>query len=133
MTMKVLISGASGLVGSALSAVLEKDGHEVHRLVRRTPDGAREVFWNQKEGSIDPKGVSGFDAVVHLAGENIASGRWTKTRMERIRRTGELRVGYMPDRAPFCYRNANGRLVGFDVDLVQRLARDLKASLRLVP
>jgi len=54
-------------------------------------------------------------------------------RLERVRRTKELRVGYISDRAPFCYRNANGRLVGFDVDLVQRLARDLKASLRLVP
>jgi ABC-type amino acid transport substrate-binding protein len=54
-------------------------------------------------------------------------------RLERIRRTGQLRVGYIPDRAPFSYRNAKGKLVGFDVGLVQRLARDLKASLHLVP
>jgi uncharacterized protein (TIGR01777 family) len=83
--MQVLISGASGLVGSALSQALQADGHVVHRLVRQRSAGEREVFWNQEAGSIDSKDVSGFDAVVHLAGENIASGRWTSARMERIR------------------------------------------------
>jgi Na+/H+-dicarboxylate symporter len=64
---------------------------------------------------------------------NPAPLRPKEGRLERVRRTRQLRVGYIGDRAPFCYRNANGRLVGFDVDLVQRLARDLKASLHLVP
>jgi ABC-type amino acid transport substrate-binding protein len=72
-------------------------------------------------------------AVDEQAGPNPFPLRPQESRMDRVRRTKELRVGYLPDRAPFCYRNANGKLVGFDVDLVQRLARDLKVSLRLVP
>jgi len=72
-------------------------------------------------------------AVDEQAGPNPVPLLPQEGRMDRVRRTRELRVGYMPDRAPFCYRNANGKLVGFDVDLVQRLARDLKVSLRLVP
>jgi len=85
--MKVLISGSTGLVGSALVKRLEADGHEVHRLVRHSPAREREVLWDQEGDRIDPAGVTGFDAVVHLAGENIASGRWTAARMERIRRS----------------------------------------------
>ncbi len=67
--MKIFISGSSGLVGAALTADLEKDGHEVIALPR------------SYEETIDFKGV---DAVVHLAGENIASGRWTPRKKRRI-------------------------------------------------
>ena len=56
-----------------------------------------------------------------------------ETRLHRIQRTGELRVGFVPDSPPFCYRNAKRNLVGLDVDLVQRLAADLDVKLRLVP
>src|SRR5580700_2481172 len=73
--MRVLISGASGLLGTALTRALQSDGHETLALVRRAPrDG--EVQWDPRQ-PLDPAKLAGCDAVVHLAGKNIA-GRWTE-------------------------------------------------------
>ena len=91
--MKVLISGASGLVGSALARSFVSGGHEVRRLVRRKPVAAaavppkgdgREIFWDPAAGKLEPDALEGIDAVVHLAGENVAGGRWTAARKRRI-------------------------------------------------
>lgn len=83
--MRVLISGASGLVGQALKAFLTTGGHEVFRLVRSEPaDPCSEIRWNPEAGDLDFGRLEGFDAVVHLAGENIASGRWTEERKRKI-------------------------------------------------
>ena len=84
--MKILISGSTGFVGTALVPYLEAEGHEVIRLVRRrtAPEG-RQVRWNPETGTIYTDGLAGVDAVVHLAGENIAGGRWTAKRKARIR------------------------------------------------
>lgn len=85
--MKVLISGASGLIGSALRQRLESAGHPIGRLVRSTPNPdpeAREVFWDPGEGKIDAVGIEGYEGVVHLAGETIAAGRWDEATKQRI-------------------------------------------------
>lgn len=84
-SMQIAITGASGLVGETLVAFLTTGGHGVRRLVRagRKPPGS--VAWDPDAGTIDAAGLDGTDAVVHLAGEGIASGRWTDERKRRIR------------------------------------------------
>lgn len=83
--MKVLVSGSTGLVGSALVPFLVSGGHEVVRLVRGRPaPGVVAVPWDPQAGTIAAAQLEGFDAVVHLAGENIA-GRWTTAKKARIR------------------------------------------------
>lgn len=86
--MKVLISGASGLIGSALSGALLASGDEPTPLVRSGPKpGQQGVRWDPEAGALPVDELEGFDAVVHLAGENVAAGRWTRARKERIRRS----------------------------------------------
>lgn len=82
--MKILVTGSTGLVGSALVPSLKAQGHEVTRAVRRQTDKADEVYWNPEDGSIDAARLTGIDAAVHLAGENIAE-RWTDEKKRRIR------------------------------------------------
>ncbi|MDK2970822.1 MAG: uncharacterized protein PWP23_577 [Candidatus Sumerlaeota bacterium] len=85
-TMRIAITGASGLVGSALVPLLRSAGHEVLRLVRRPAKSDDEVQWHPGAGF--PAGtekLEGCDAVIHLAGENIAGGRWSDERRRRIR------------------------------------------------
>src|SRR5947208_6779646 len=81
--MKILITGSSGLIGSALVPVLIGDGHTIVRLVRRAP-GADSARWNPDDGSLDHGALQGIDAVVHLAGESSASGRWKRARKALI-------------------------------------------------
>lgn len=80
---RVLISGASGLIGSALVATFEQKGAEVVRLTRKTSGKATEIEWDPRQ-ALDPRFVSGFDVVIHLAGESIM-GRWTETKKNAIR------------------------------------------------
>lgn len=80
---RVLISGASGLIGSALAPALETAGNEVVRLVRGSPKAANEIQWEPMR-EVPPAVVSGFDAVIHLSGENVA-GRWTAEKKRKIR------------------------------------------------
>jgi len=83
--LRVAVAGSSGLIGSALCDRLTMAGHSVIRLVRRTPQaGTNEVHWDPRAGQIDSGGLLGIDAVINLAGENIA-GRWTAARKRAIR------------------------------------------------
>ncbi|MFW6067306.1 MAG: TIGR01777 family oxidoreductase [Myxococcota bacterium] len=83
--MRIAVTGASGLVGSILVPFLSAEGHTVHR-VGRSPAGAseRDISWQPAEGRIEARRFEGIDAVVHLAGESLASGRWTRERRKRI-------------------------------------------------
>ncbi len=84
--LTVAITGASGLVGSALDLFLRTGGHTVLPLVRRKPNRELgEVYWDPVEGRIESDRLEGIDALVHLAGESIASGRWTPRRKKAIR------------------------------------------------
>ncbi len=103
--MKILIGGSHGLVGTALIKSLEAEGHEIFRLVRRAPDSKTEIEWSPDRYSIALARIEGFDAVVNLAGESIAEGRWTdekKRKDSREPREGHeiaRRCAGKPDRA----------------------------------
>jgi uncharacterized protein len=85
--MNVAVTGSRGLVGSALIPFLTTGGHRVTRLVRGTAAGPDETVWDPLRGPLDAARLDGADAVVHLAGENIAAGRWTPARKAEIRRS----------------------------------------------
>jgi hypothetical protein len=83
--MIIAITGSSGLVGSALIHALEADGHLIRPVVRRVPrEGANEIRWDPDKGTIDAAEFATVDGVVHLAGENIAGRRWTKSFKQKI-------------------------------------------------
>ncbi len=92
--MKVAVTGSSGLVGSALVPFLTTGGHEVVRLVRRAPRTPDEARWDPEAGTVDARSLEGADAVVHLAGESIAEGRWSEAKRARLRssRIGPTRL-----------------------------------------
>ncbi|MFB4274759.1 MULTISPECIES: TIGR01777 family oxidoreductase [unclassified Nonomuraea] len=75
--MAIIVTGASGLLGTALVAALRGEGREVVRLVRRPPRGDDEAFWQPEEQVVDLAPLEGAEAVVHLAGASIADRRWT--------------------------------------------------------
>jgi len=81
----VAISGASGLIGSALSTSLRADGHRVLRLSRGGVTGVDTIGWDPETGRIDAPALEGVDAVVHLAGEGIGEHRWTDEQKQKIR------------------------------------------------
>src|SRR5690606_7430456 len=83
--MHVFITGASGLIGARLVSLLEESGHQVTRLTRNAPSTQSERQWNPQSETLDPSLLEGCDALVHLAGESIASGRWTAAKKQRIR------------------------------------------------
>jgi len=87
--MKVAVTGSSGLIGTAVVAGLRSDGHQVIRLVRRSPRSADEVRWDPQSAdaglSPKPEALEGLDACVHLAGAPVAGRRWTARYKAEIR------------------------------------------------
>jgi TIGR01777 family protein len=90
--MKILISGAGGLVGSHLIPVLKEKGHEIFRLVRKIPETPDEIRWDAQKGfsKSEKARLEGFDAVVHLAGDNVASEKWSAEKKRKIRESREI-------------------------------------------
>ena len=82
--MKILITGASGLIGSALTSALNSRGHTTVSAVRREPRRNDEVRWDPTAGTIDPTAFDGVDAVIHLAGAGIGDKRWTDSYKKEI-------------------------------------------------
>lgn len=87
--MKVAVTGASGLIGSALVAALREDGHQVVTLVRRTPADGSQIAWDPVAplGGLARGALDGVDAVVHLAGAGVADHRWTESYKQEIRQS----------------------------------------------
>lgn len=93
---RILLAGASGLIGKQLAAFLDTGGHEIWRLVRRTPvAGQNEIEWNPSKGTIDDSAIEGFDIVIHLGGAGIGDRRWTKSRMALIEKSRTESTGLL--------------------------------------
>ncbi len=146
------MTGRSGLIGRALTSVLEAHGYEVVPAVR-TVENARSggVFWSPTEGFSDVRTIEGIDAVVHLAGENIATGRWTKAKKRKIRESRvqgtrtlcealsrmvepphvlvmASAVGYYGDRAGACLTEESPPGQGFLADVVREWEEATRAA-----
>ncbi|MFJ6779448.1 TIGR01777 family oxidoreductase [Streptomyces yangpuensis] len=83
--MRIAVTGSTGLIGSALVRSLRADGNEVVRFVRREPAAPDEARWDPERGHVDPAGLAGCGAVVHLAGAGIGDHRWTAAYKRKIR------------------------------------------------
>jgi len=139
--VNILISGRSGLIGNALAAALGRSGHQVIPLSRKR--GGAVVFWDPVQSIIDAASIEGMDAVVHLAGENIAARRWSAAQKARIRDSrvngtrllaealGKLRrppqvmvsasaVGYYGDRGGEVLRETSSPGIGFLPDVCRQ-------------
>ncbi|MFG2709459.1 TIGR01777 family oxidoreductase [Streptomyces goshikiensis] len=83
--MRIAVTGSSGLIGSALVRSLRSDGHDVVRYVRREPAAGDEAWWDPRRGHLDPAGLDGCAAVVHLAGAGVGDRRWSAAYKREIR------------------------------------------------
>ncbi|MGC5566133.1 TIGR01777 family oxidoreductase [Streptomyces sp. FR-108] len=114
---RIAVAGASGLIGTALVRSLTADGHEVVRLVRRTPRTDDEVEWDPERGYVDAVGLTGCDAVVNLAGAGIADRRWSDAYKRTIRDSRLLGTAALAEAAASLDRPPrvflNGSAIGF--------------------
>ncbi|MEU4403464.1 TIGR01777 family oxidoreductase [Streptosporangium sp. NPDC023963] len=82
--MTIIVTGSSGLLGSALVKALRDDGARVVRLVRRVPEGGDEAFWNPAKGVVEREALEGAEAVIHLAGAGIGDRRWSEDHKREV-------------------------------------------------
>ncbi len=140
--MRVAITGASGLIGTALRTHLQAEGHEVRRLVRQRAQAPDEIAWDPEAGTVDLASLAGVDAVVHLAGAGVGDHRWTPAYRAQIldsrvhgtdtiaRAMGQLdpaprvlvsgsAIGYYGDTGNTVVREGDPRGDGFLAEVVQ--------------
>src|SRR4051812_22405811 len=156
--MRIIVAGASGLIGTALTRTLRNAGHDVGTLVRRPPASAAEFHWDPAEGRIDETALKGADAVVNLSGAGIGDRPWTRARIRELRssRLGPTRTltaamarqdappavflsqsasGYYGDGGPVVLREnapaGNGVLAGICVDW-EAAAHEAPAGVRVI-
>lgn len=84
MTMKIAVTGASGLIGKPLVIHLREQGHDVYRMVRRATSSPDEITWNPESGFVDLDKLAGTEAVIHLAGAGVGDHRWTDAYKKEI-------------------------------------------------
>ncbi|HXG86379.1 MAG TPA: TIGR01777 family oxidoreductase [Pyrinomonadaceae bacterium] len=97
--MKILISGASGLVGTHLIPTLEAKNHKIYKLVRKTPRSSDEIQWDAARGfsKTEQAKIENFDAVVHLAGDNVASENWSDEKKRKIKESRTIGTKVLVD------------------------------------
>jgi hypothetical protein len=95
--MNLLVTGSSGLIGKALTSFLEGEGHQIRRLLRKASSNKDVTSWNPNNGSFETSAFDEIDAVVHLAGESIAEGRWTTAKKNRILESRVLGTQHLCD------------------------------------
>jgi uncharacterized protein len=128
----VAISGARGLLGSALAASLRADGHRVLRFVRGGVTGVDAIGWDPDAGRIDAPALEGIDAVVHLAGESIGGRRWTAEQKRRIRESRTKGTALLAaavasrERKPRVFVSASA--IGYYGDRGEELLTEVSAS-----
>ncbi|MER5222724.1 TIGR01777 family oxidoreductase [Streptomyces flaveus] len=114
---RIAVAGASGLIGAALVRSLTADGHEVVRLVRRTPRAKDEVEWDPERQYVDAAGLTECDAVVNLAGAGVGDRRWTDAYKRKIRDSRLLGTAALAEAAaslsPLPRVFVNGSAIGF--------------------
>lgn len=96
--MRILVTGSTGLLGTAVVERLRKAGHEVSRLVRSESSRPDAYRWSPAQRELDSAALEGRDAVLHLAGESIAGGRWTQAKKRRIRESRALGTSLVAER-----------------------------------
>lgn len=130
MPAKILVSGSSGMVGSALLPLLEDNGYQVARLVHGSVSGPNQIAWDPAK-AIDPGSVSGFDAVVHLAGESIV-GRWTEEKKRKIRESRVAGTRHLADALAHAANRpsvfVSGSAIGYYGDRGEELLREESPS-----
>jgi len=130
MANRILVSGVSGPIGAALLPSLRQRGYEITRLIRGNANGSGQIAWDPSK-PLSPEAVSGFDAVIHLAGESIV-GRWTDAKKKRIRDSRVLGTEHLSEALAKAAKRPrvfiSGSAIGYYGDRGEEILKEDSAS-----